>query len=279
MELLMECIGQDIDEIRKQRIHFQDLHALSPDMWPPPQTAFGVKKCMQLALKDKAWIFFWMAVVITSVMIIRLIGLGQEPAQAISDSLIRAEQQITASSTAELQVIGDAAQVLETLPRPAAGQISREVSVEKKPQQASVGKTTDPQDMNEIAAVTTTASASLRIHDKAVPKVPASTTLGIDSVEGGQSSAREHLHTAASVDKEGTWIINLVSLSRKADADRFAEKAQSKDIETKQQHVAVKGKQYWRVQIAGFSTAVEAKVYSVTAIEKLGLNDVWITTR
>ncbi|MGB5258948.1 MAG: hypothetical protein WBO34_00320, partial [Gammaproteobacteria bacterium] len=94
----MECIEQDIDEIRKQRIHFQELHALSPDMWPPPQTAFGVKKYMQLALKGNAWLFLGIAVVIASVMIIWLIGLGQEPAQAISESLISAEHQITASS-------------------------------------------------------------------------------------------------------------------------------------------------------------------------------------
>ncbi|MGB5259536.1 MAG: SPOR domain-containing protein, partial [Gammaproteobacteria bacterium] len=112
-----------------------------------------------------------------------------------------------------------------------------------------------------------------------VSKVPVSTTLGTDSVVGGQSGTREHLYTAASVDKEGKWIINLASLSSKADADHFAEKAQSRDIETKQQQVTVKGKQYWRVQIAGFSTAVEAKVYAVTAKERLGLKDVWIMRR
>ncbi len=80
------------------------------------------------------------------------------------------------------------------------------------------------------------------------------------------------------MDKEGKWIINLVSLSRKADADRFAEKAQSKDIETKQQQVTVKGKLFWRVQITGFSTKAEAMANSGVVKEKLGLEDVWITT-
>lgn len=272
-------IGEGIDAIRKHRNHFQDLHALSPDMWPPLPTDFWVKKYMQYALKHKAWLFLGMAVVITSVMVVWLIGLGQEPAQAISDFLIKAEHQITTSPAPVAQVIGDAVQALETLPLPAAGRISSEASIEKMPQQASVGETTDPQDMNVIAAAATTPSASLPIDDKAAPKVPASTTLGTDSVEGGQLSTREELPTAASVDKEGKWIINLVSLSRKVDADRFVEKAQSKDIETKQQQVTVKGKQYWRVQIAGFSTAAEAKVYAVTAKEKLGLKDVWIMTR
>ena len=274
----MECIGQDIDEIRKQRIHFQDLHSLSPDMWPPPQTAFSVKKYMQFTLKDNAWLFLGMAVVITSVMVVWLMELGQEPAQAISDSLISAEHQITASSTPVAYVIGDAAQALETLPLPAAGQISSEASLEKMPRQASVGVTTDPQDMNAIAPATT-ASASLPRYDKAAPKVPASTAPGTASVAGGQSGTREDIHTTANEDTEGTWIINLVSLSRKADADSFAEKAQSKDIETKQQQVTVKGKQYWRVQIAGFLTAVEANDYAVTAKEKLGLKDVWIMRR
>ena len=81
------------------------------------------------------------------------------------------------------------------------------------------------------------------------------------------------------VDKDGPWAINLVSSLSKADAERLAEKARSRDIQTQQQQVTVKGKQYWRVQITGFSTMEEARTYVDTAKEKLGLKEVWIMKR
>ncbi len=81
------------------------------------------------------------------------------------------------------------------------------------------------------------------------------------------------------MDNTGPWVINLVSSPSKSDADRLEEKARSSDIQTQQQQVTVKGKQYWRVQITGFSTAGEARIYADTAMEKLGLKDVWIMKR
>ncbi len=59
---------------------------------------------------------------------------------------------------------------------------------------------------------------------------------------------------AVSVNKEGPWVINLVSSTSQADADRMAEKARSVGIETQQQQVMVKGTQYWRVQVTGFTS-------------------------
>lgn len=126
----------------------------------------------------------------------------------------------------------------------------------------------------------------------------AATTLDADGVAGGQSGSRnpntatagtaavmEHRDPAGSerpavgVDNMGPWVINLVSSPSKADADRLEEKARSSDIQTQQQQVTVKGKQYWRVQISGFSTAGEARTYADTAMERLGLKDVWIMKR
>jgi cell division septation protein DedD len=78
---------------------------------------------------------------------------------------------------------------------------------------------------------------------------------------------------------EGHWVINLASSPSQADAERFAAKARSRGIETRQQQVSVKGKHYWRVQTTGFSTAAEAQTYAGTVRETLGLKDVWITTR
>jgi SPOR domain len=84
---------------------------------------------------------------------------------------------------------------------------------------------------------------------------------------------------AASTVNEGPWVINLASSQSKVDADRLAERARSRDIQTEQQQVTVKGKRYWRVQITGFTTAEAAKEYAGTIKETPGLKNLWISTR
>jgi cell division septation protein DedD len=81
------------------------------------------------------------------------------------------------------------------------------------------------------------------------------------------------------ISTKSPWVVNLVSLSSKADADRFAARARSKGIQAELFAVTVKGKQYWRVHASGFSTAAEAKSQANVIKEKLGLQDVWITKR
>jgi len=84
---------------------------------------------------------------------------------------------------------------------------------------------------------------------------------------------------SVTISARSPWVVNLVSLSNKADADQFAEKARSKDVQVERYAVTVKGKQYWRVHVSGFSTAAEAKSQATIIKEKLGLKDVWITKR
>ncbi len=217
---------------------------------------------------------------------------------AITDTIIGAEQKLVSSTTPELPVNAKAAQVLETLPSTAAGQTGGNAGVAKTPRQASTGIKTTPNDTAVIFAVATTEPPSLRKHDRARSEAHAPPTPGTDTVKDEQSSPRKPLRTATSktavmerqdlvtqqqtavsVDKNAPWVINLVSSPGKANADRLAEKARSRDIQTEQQQVTVKGKQYWRVQITGFLTAEEARGYADTAREKLGLKDVWIMKR
>jgi len=79
--------------------------------------------------------------------------------------------------------------------------------------------------------------------------------------------------------EKGPWVINLVSTSSKAEADRLSKMALSKEIQTEQQQITVKGTQFWRVQITGFSTRDNARAYADTAKQTLGLNEVWILKR
>ena len=275
----MNGIGGDIDEIRRQRNHLQDLHSLSPDMWPPPQTAFRLKHFMQSTLQGYAWLLLGMVVMASAVIVYRVTVPDQEPAQAVSKTYRKAEQRITLSPTPGMRADGDARPVFEMLPLPAAGHVVFQAGLEKKSEQATVGEASVARSMHKSAVAATTASAYQRFHDEGVFKIPASTTIGSDSTEGEQVRLHKYSRAAASAHEEGKWTINLVSFSKKADADRFTELAWSKNIRTKQQHVTVKGKQYWRVQIAGFPTAAEAKRYAITAKQALELEDVWIKTR
>ena len=84
---------------------------------------------------------------------------------------------------------------------------------------------------------------------------------------------------SVNIGSKSPWVVNLVSLSNKAAADRFSTKAKSKDIQAEWHAVTIKGKQYWRVHTSGFSTAAEAKFQANIIKEKLGLKDVWITQR
>lgn len=80
------------------------------------------------------------------------------------------------------------------------------------------------------------------------------------------------------IDK-GPWVINLASLPRKADAERFMENAESRGVAADIYQVTVREKIYWRIHVPGFATAAEAKARAGLIKEKLGLKDVWIAKR
>ena len=304
----MEWIKQKLEETRKRRELVQHVHAaLSADMLYPPQRAFGVGTYRLFHLKGNMWRISEIAVVIASVIIAWLIGSGHGPvewlhnldllesnqvsstespadellethvtgvtervdkltdsilnlesglmhARGITDSIIDSEQKIASMTTPEPSETDEVAQILETLPSPAAGQTRRGMSIEKIPRQTPTWTRTRPKNTTGIAAITVSKTA---IEEQK------NTVIGIQP--------------AVSMTKQGPWVINIASLPSKADAERFAENVRTMDIETEQQHVTVKGKEYWRVQITGFSTAAEAKATAGTTMEKLGLKEIWIT--
>ena len=218
-------------------------------------------------------------------------------AHVITDSIINAEQKLNSSLSGQQPVIAKkAAQAVERLPPSAAGQTARDAGFAEMPRRASSEFTAAPRGMTVRASADSTAEDSpSRQAGRALPRLPAAP--GPDTVTSKQSNTGKPVRGATStvavtqpqapVSKKrptmnpggGHWVINLVSSPSKTDADRFAAKARSTGIETQQQQVTVKGKHFWRVQTTGFSTADEAKAYAGTVREKLGLKDVWITTR
>ena len=219
-------------------------------------------------------------------------------AHVITDSMITAEQKLASSITPGQPVIAEAARDVEKLPPPAAGQKGGETDTAETPRQASAEFTAAPQETTVIAAAdSTTKKPSTRQSDRVLPEATVPVAPATDTVAGKQSNIGEPARGAAGtaavaepqapVSKQhpamnpggGPWVINLVSSPSQADADRFAAKAQDRGIETQQRQVTVKGKHYWRVQTSGFSTAEAAQAYAGTVRERLGLKDVWITTR
>ena len=166
------------------------------------------------------------------------------------DAVLVAKAQPITSGNEKQETIAKAVKELDNLPASASGSASEhsgiETSATKPPQPSSA----------RVAPESFTAPARLE---------------NLRTVDHEQPTIKTN--------KSGPWVINLVSTSSKTDADRLANKALSKDIHTEQQQTTVKGTQYWRVQITGFSTAEDARAYADTAKKQLGLKDAWIMKR
>lgn len=75
------------------------------------------------------------------------------------------------------------------------------------------------------------------------------------------------------------WVVNLASLPSKNAADRFSRTVQKQGVDVQQQRVKVKGRPFWRIQVADFRSAEDARSFAGSVGKKLGLKDVWISRR
>jgi hypothetical protein len=203
-------------------------------------------------------------------------------ARVITDSIIADGQKIASSSSREQTVIAEPEQFIENLSPPAAGHEPGDAGLAQPPRQLTRGVKAGLQDATLIAVrgttVTTTRDRTAAVGERADSRKVVNTAELMDASGEDRISVAQGWH-AGNAAKGGPWVINLISSPSKADADHFAATARSRNIQTEQQHVVVKGKKYWRVQITGFATADEARAYAGTASDKLGLRDVWITSR
>jgi len=77
-------------------------------------------------------------------------------------------------------------------------------------------------------------------------------------------------------EKNGAWVINLMSSPNRSDADRFAENARKQGIAVEQTSVRLNDREFFRVQMTGFVTEKQARESAGPVQERLGLKDVWI---
>jgi len=155
---------------------------------------------------------------------------------------------------------------LATIEKPAIKKPAIEIPVIAKTEPAAPTK---PDTVAVAVADTTLLPPATEIIEKSRPA-------GADNT----ATPATHPVTTANTVKTTTtphWYINLASLPSKADADKYASRARSKDIQVEQHAVTIKGKDYWRVQAGGFASAGEARAQAETIKAKLGLKEVWIS--
>ena len=162
---------------------------------------------------------------------------------AVTDSIAALGNELSSDVSQQQGTLPDNVAQLETLPSPAAGKGN--VSV------------LDGKDTDKLVAATST---SLVVIKEITPASPV-------------------VQTQEPIIGDGPWVINLVSLPHKADAERFVADAESKGVVADLYQVTVRGKNYWRVHVLGFATAAEAKAKASQIKEKLGLKDAWVAKR
>ena len=219
-------------------------------------------------------------------------------AHVLTDSIITAERHAS-STDLEHAVADGTARGIDGLPPPAAGQTAADSDLAGTHRPTAARNTAAPRkSIENAAAEASSAGLRLRHPDSTLPGASATLAQNADTgqkaaqlngelavASAASTTAQLKTQTPASSTpsaigpKQEGWVVNLSSSPNQADAERFAAKAKAMGIETRQQQVTIKGKQYWRVQTVSFPTAAEAKGYAGTVREKLGLQHVWITRR
>ena len=298
----MERIKQKLDVARKQREQIQNGYTTAADSAVHREwNAFMSDNNRFMTLKGNHMrLLFSMVIIIMSAMIIWW-NVSSNEHDVIRLSDIEMIEPLQASATGSKAVermdmkIAALAERVDSLTESITQLETKLISVHSTTDSIIAAKAKQPSATN-----TTQETIAKAEHIPGMPPPPVSVNSGIETstTKSPQSSSAqvapessatpatlddqhsvEHIQPAVEVRNKGPWVINLVSTSSKIDAARLAKKALSKNIQTEQQQITVKGTQYWRVQITGFSTADDARAYADTAKEQLGLKDVWIMKR
>ena len=161
----------------------------------------------------------------------------------VTDSITALSNELSSDVSQQQGALPGNVTQLETLPSPAAGKGNVSVS--------------DDKDADKLVDATSPPFEAIK---EITPTAPV-------------------VQTQETIIDDGPWVINLVSLPHRADAERFVADAESNGVVAGLYQVTVRGKNYWRVHVPGFATATEAKAKSSLIKEKLGLKDVWVAKR
>ena len=77
-------------------------------------------------------------------------------------------------------------------------------------------------------------------------------------------------------EKQESWIVNLVSLISKLEANKQIELLKKKDINAVLRHAKIDGKDWYRLQVIGFSSEDEARAFANKVEARTGLKNAWV---
>ena len=201
---------------------------------------------------------------------------------AVADSIAALGNELASGASQQLGAVSDTVTQLESLPPPVSDTVTQlealpspvadtVTQLEALPSPAT-GTVTRLETLPSPAAGSGNVSSSI-VKDAGKSGDASKTPL---AAVNAITPAAQGIQQQEPITANGPWVINLVSIPHKIDAERYMEKAQSKGVAAGLYQVTVKGTDYWRVQVSGFSSAAEAKSEAKQIKEKLGLKDVWV---
>ena len=215
---------------------------------------------------------------------------------AVADSIAALGNELASDTPQQLSAVSDSVTRSEALQSPAANTVTRSeappsqaantVTRLEAPPSPAANTVTRSEAPPSPAADTVTrletlpspAAGSGNVSGSTVKEADKSGDASKTSLAAATAitSAPQTLQHQEPTTGNGPWVINLVSIPHKIDAERYMEKAQSRGVAAGLYKVTVKGTDYWRVQVSGFSSAADAKSEAKQIKEKLGLKEVWV---
>jgi hypothetical protein len=215
---------------------------------------------------------------------------------AVADSIAALGNELASDTPQQLSAVSDSVTRSEALQSPAANTVTRSEAppsqaantvtrLEAPPSQAAntVTRSEAPPSpaadtVTRLETLPSPAAGSGNVSGSTVKEADKSGDASKTSLAAATAitSAPQTLQHQEPTTGNGPWVINLVSIPHKIDAERYMEKAQSRGVAAGLYKVTVKGTDYWRVQVSGFSSAADAKSEAKQIKEKLGLKEVWV---
>ncbi len=75
---------------------------------------------------------------------------------------------------------------------------------------------------------------------------------------------------------EGGWVINLIALSSKSDAQKQMMRLRKAGVRVEMQHAEHDGKSWYRLRVPGFSSYEGAKAYIKTVEKQANVDNAWV---
>jgi cell division septation protein DedD len=201
---------------------------------------------------------------------------------AVADSIAALGNELASGASQQLGAVSGTATQLEARPSPAADNVTQLEALPSPAADTVTRLETFPSPatdtVTQLETLPSPAAGSANVSGSIVKGAGKSGDASKTSLAAANAitPAAQAIQQQEPITGNGPWVINLVSIPHKIDAERYMEKAQSRGVAAGLYQVTVKGTDYWRVQVSGFSSAAEAKSEAKQIKEKLGLKDVWV---